>query len=51
LLKNYVQIKCSLHEESGVREFWIVDPLTKVAEVFKLENGKFIRVGAFIETT
>ena len=47
--KKDVQIKFDLYEESGVKEYWIIDPANKVAEVFKLENNKYQRIGAFVE--
>lgn len=34
--------KKDLYEKSGVREYWIVDPLNKAIEVYLLKNGKFI---------
>ncbi len=32
------------YEKAGVREFWIVDPLSKTLEVYKLDKRKFIRL-------
>jgi len=33
--------KFSLYEENGVREYWIVDPVHLMIQVFDLENDKF----------
>ncbi|MCL1790888.1 MAG: Uma2 family endonuclease [Peptococcaceae bacterium] len=35
-------IKFQMYRKAGVREFWIVDPETKTAQVFILENGQYI---------
>ena len=34
--------KFRLYQKSGVREYWIIDPENKTAEVYILENGKYI---------
>ena len=33
--------KFNLYQQAGVREYWIVDPLSKVVQVFLLEGGTF----------
>ena len=33
--------KKDLYENFGVREYWIIDPDTRLAMVFMLENGKY----------
>jgi Uma2 family endonuclease len=33
--------KYRIYERSGVREYWIVDPMAKRVEVFRNENGVF----------
>ena len=34
-------VKYSLYERAGVREYWIIDPETKTAAVFLLEDGRY----------
>ncbi|MGL4910822.1 MAG: Uma2 family endonuclease, partial [Romboutsia sp.] len=34
-------IKKSLYEEYGVKEYWIIDPLTSKVRVFKLNSNKY----------
>ena len=43
--------KYALYEKYGVKEYWIVDHIGKVLEVFTLENGKFIRAAYGPEDT
>ncbi|MEJ7829009.1 MAG: Uma2 family endonuclease, partial [Segetibacter sp.] len=47
--RNYdLKKKKTFYEHSGVKEYWVVDPDTKWAEGFVLENNQFKSVG---ETT
>jgi Uma2 family endonuclease len=47
--RNYdLRSKKTVYEKSGVKEYWVVDPETKWAEGFVLENNQFKSVG---ETT
>jgi Uma2 family endonuclease len=39
--------KFDLYERYGVREYWLVNIESKLIEVFRLENQKFNRLGAF----
>jgi Uma2 family endonuclease len=39
--------KFNLYQRYGVREYWLVNIEAKLVEVFRLENEKFLRVGAF----
>lgn len=39
--------KFDLYEETGVKEYWIVDPETKEVEVYILREGAFEEVGPF----
>lgn len=34
--------KFNLYQRAGVREYWIVDPTSKSAQVFLLEDGRYI---------
>lgn len=36
--------KKTLYEKFGVKEYWVIDPETKQAQGFKLENKKYILV-------
>jgi Uma2 family endonuclease len=36
-----VRDKFDLYEESGVLEYWIVDPIDELLDVFVLQNGKY----------
>ncbi len=40
-------IKFDVYEQSGVAEYWLVDPLAQYVEVYKLHNGTFNRIGLF----
>ncbi len=37
--------KKDLYEHFGVKEYWIVDPDTKLALVYKLQDGKYQSIG------
>lgn len=39
--------KFKLYERHGTREYWLVDPEAQYVEVWRLENGTFLRVGVF----
>jgi Uma2 family endonuclease len=41
--------KFDIYEEYGVREYWIVDPLNEIVDVFILENEKYRLVGKFTD--
>lgn len=36
-----LRIKKDIYEQSGVREYWIVDPIQKTIEIFVNKNGRF----------
>ena len=40
-------IKFDTYQKHGVREYWLVDPEAAFIEVYRLENGQFMRVGLF----
>ncbi len=39
--------KFDLYEKHGVREYWLLDPDARFAQVFTLRDGAFARVGVF----
>ncbi|MFQ3575756.1 MAG: Uma2 family endonuclease [Cytophagales bacterium] len=41
--------KFDIYEEYGVNEYWIVDPLNKIVDVFVLENEKYRLVRKFTD--
>ncbi|WP_300603159.1 Uma2 family endonuclease [Niabella sp.] len=43
-------IKFDLYEESGVKEYWLVEPQDKVILVYLLKDGEFRGLKPFIET-
>lgn len=47
--KKDIQDKFDLYEESGVKEYWIVEPKNNTVEVFVLENEKYRRVRAYVQ--
>jgi Uma2 family endonuclease len=42
--------KMKLHREFGVSEYWIVDPIYKLVEVYSLENNVYTMISSTIET-
>ena len=46
--KKDLQDKFSLYEESGVREYWIVEPRNQTVEVFLLKEGRYNRIQTYI---
>ena len=47
--KNDFTIKRRLYEQSGVREYWIVDPDAQRIETYLLQEGKFAENGSATE--
>jgi Uma2 family endonuclease len=41
--------KAKIYAEYGVREYWLVEPKTKIIEVYKLEAGVFVLTGSYKE--
>ena len=35
-------VKLQLYKKAGVREYWIVDPVTKIVSVHTLKNGEYL---------
>ncbi|MFN8338067.1 MAG: Uma2 family endonuclease [Saprospiraceae bacterium] len=46
--KKDVQDKFDLYEESGAKEYWIVEPKNQTVEVFVLENEKYRRIQTYV---
>ncbi len=47
--KKDIQTKYELYEESGVKEYWIIEPRNQTVEVFVLENDKYKRIYTYVE--
>ncbi len=41
------EIKFKLYEMEGVKYYVLVDPIEKIAKVFQLKEGKYVKVGDF----
>lgn len=39
------KVKFALYQETGVREYWIVDPRTRTIEVYVLRGGRYDLIG------
>ena len=46
-VKNDFNEKFNLYEESGVREYWVVQPKEKAVNVYVLEEGKYALVDVY----
>jgi Uma2 family endonuclease len=46
--KKDIQNKFDLYEESGVLEYWIIEPKNQTVEVFVLKNDRYRRVRAYV---
>ncbi|MES2618477.1 MAG: Uma2 family endonuclease [Bacteroidota bacterium] len=47
--KHDMQVKFNLYEESGVKEYWIVDPVNRSVLLFVLINNKYVGLHPFLE--
>jgi Uma2 family endonuclease len=47
--KKDIQDKFDLYEESGVHEYWIVEPKNTTVEVFVLQDGKYRRIKGYVQ--
>lgn len=47
--KKDLQDKFALYEESGVSEYWVVEPRNQTVEVFVLENETYKRITTYAE--
>jgi Uma2 family endonuclease len=45
--KNDKVYKMNKYEQAGVKEYWIVDPLYDIVEVYLLKDGAFYREGIY----
>jgi len=45
--KKDIQLKYEVYEDAGVKEYWVVMPKQQIVEVYILNEGKYIRHGAF----
>jgi Uma2 family endonuclease len=46
--KKDIQLKFDLYEESGVKEYWIVEPRNHTVEVFVLKEDKYKRITTYV---
>jgi|GEM_PF-20555 len=44
-----MSIKYHLYEEYGVKEYWVVDPVEKMVDVYFLQNGRYAALHPFTE--
>lgn len=47
--KHDVHTKFNLYEESGVKEYWMVEPVERLVLVYTLQNNKYIGLKPFTE--
>lgn len=47
--KHEMDTKFQLYQESGVKEYWMVEPAEKTVFVYTLQNGTYIGLRPFIE--
>ena len=45
-----IKTKKKVYEASGIKEYWIVDPMEKSVEIFVLENGRYALNQKVVET-
>ncbi len=46
--KKDVKNKFEIYEESGVKEYWIVDPIEELVDVFVLKDNKYQLVKKYV---
>ena len=46
--KKDVRDKFDLYEEAGVLEYWVIEPLDKIVDVFILKEGKYALVRKYV---
>jgi Uma2 family endonuclease len=47
--KRDIQDKYDLYEESGVKEYWIVEPRNSTVEVFVLAENRYLRIRTYVQ--
>jgi Uma2 family endonuclease len=47
--KKDLQDKFKLYEESGVKEYWVIEPRNQTVEVFVLEGERYQRITTYVE--
>lgn len=47
--RHEMDTKFGLYEESGVKEYWIVEPAEKAIFVYSLQNGSYVGLRPFVE--
>lgn len=47
--RHEMDTKFGLYEESGVTEYWIVEPAEKAIFVYSLQNGRYVGLRPFVE--
>lgn len=47
--RHDMETKFNLYEESGVKEYWMVDPRNRTVFVYCLENGRYIGRKPFVD--
>jgi len=47
--KKDLQDKFALYEESGVNEYWIIEPKNHTVEVFVLRDNNYARINTYVE--
>jgi len=47
--RHDLHVKFDLYEESGVKEYWIIQPETRVVQVFSLQQNRYIGLRPFTE--
>jgi len=41
--------KMRLYGQNGVKHFWLIDPIAKTLDVIRLESGRWMAAGCFVE--
>ncbi len=41
--------KMAIYAQYGVSHFWLIDPLARTLDVFRLESGKWMVIGTYVE--